>query len=348
MAARVKRAIESEAGRIEKQRDTALADARAQASIAEGIDVAAPHDDDLLQTSLQEAIRTHATLKEKRATYRATMKSAEDAKVRLAELPPGKSTTEAQADIWAAQAVFDKACVSDDAVQERIEDLEHQLREAQLVKQTTEAKKVAARDALAATDAAMVAANESIALRGQLDAAIEATGSLVETTEDEVDTADKAIQDCRIAVNRGVTIRQAIVAKLVGEQHMAKANGLAADAQRLRDAAKDTMNVLTDSIKTLHECPLHVQLSEDGDPRLALETDRSEHEFFDDLSDGERWAIVVGIAAGSNRLFTLPQAAYGELSPSTRAHIHALAQQYGCYILTAVAEDCPLHGEIYQ
>jgi len=37
-----------------------------------------------------------------------------------------------------------------------------------------------------------------------------------------------------------------------------------------------------------------------------------------EVTDGERWIEVVKIAAANNRLIVLPQAAFGELSESSR------------------------------
>lgn len=87
--------------------------------------------------------------------------------------------------------------------------------------------------------------------------------------------------------------------------------------------------------------------SDDGDPRLVLATDRSENEAFDELSDGERWPVILAVAAASNRLIVLPQSAFGELAPSTREALDAMAAERDCYVLTAIADDCDLHGERY-
>jgi hypothetical protein len=79
----------------------------------------------------------------------------------------------------------------------------------------------------------------------------------------------------------------------------------------------------------------------------VLATDRSESEYFDELSDGIKWLHAVRIAAKANRLIVLSQAAFGELAPSSKAYLDRLARDNDCWILTAEAEDCELHGAPY-
>ena len=76
-----------------------------------------------------------------------------------------------------------------------------------------------------------------------------------------------------------------------------------------------------------------------------IQTDRSDSEPFDELSDGERWRTIVPICCGPGKLIVLPQAAYGELADSTRGLIDQLANERGAYILTAQADDGELRAE---
>lgn len=84
------------------------------------------------------------------------------------------------------------------------------------------------------------------------------------------------------------------------------------------------------------------------DTRLVVATERSETELFEDLSDGEKWRVILPIAAAKNVLITLSQAAFGELAESSRAYLDTLAREVGCYILTAVADDGELRAEPYR
>ena len=204
------------------------------------------------------------------------------------------------------------------------------------------------------TNESLQSALREAALHVELHAAIESghiDGPSAIKLEDAFEAKYHAAEQrtkAREAITEGVKVRQAIEAKRKSEEHTVKAEALVIDARRLRDAARDTAQVLTDAIKTIPNCPLRVRLNDDGDPRLVIATDRSDAEPFEELSDGERWLEVVKIAAASNRLIVLPQAAFGELSESSRGTLDRLAREQNCYILTAVASDCELQARPWK
>jgi energy-coupling factor transporter ATP-binding protein EcfA2 len=347
MSARVKRAIDAEAQRIEKRRDTEQANARAQAAIAEGVDTTTEHDEQILQDALEREMERHAKAKAERDAVAkrandvtATTSRAQEARERLEQIGGGQTASE-------AQAKFDVEASNIKAIDEQIARLLAKVSEAQHARNEVAAKYTAAKEALAA-------ARREETLHTELMAAIDAAKDLTAPTEDEkleaaeaVERAEVRVEAAKAAITKGATTRAALAAKEASERHQDRADEFATQARRLRGAATDTLEVLTKSIATIEGCPLSVRQSEDGDPRLVIATDRSEFEYYDELSDGERWQVVVGIAAGSNKLIVLPQAAYGELAPSTRLQLHRLAQRNGCYILTALADDCELHGVSY-
>ncbi len=346
MAQRVKRAIEREAQRVEEREKTALADARAQASIAESVDMSLEHDDAKLQALLESAIKFHSlekgkldALLTKREAASDSIAKADAARARLSELGQGKTVTEATADRARAKAALDDA-------EAKVKRIELEL----------DAAKATARAAGTAYDAARSAveqAKREEALHAELHSAINAAGieapseeSIIDQQND-VDYAARSVASAKEAVTLGVKIRGAIEAQRRSERANEASKELHRKAKALRDAASDTADVLTGAIARLNDCPLRIKLNEDGEPRLVVATDRSESEPFDELSDGERWIHVVQIAAQQNRLIVLPQAAFGELSPSSKTQLHRLAIENQCYILTAVADDCELHGESY-
>lgn len=346
MAARVKRAIETKALSVEKFEATAISDARAQAAIAEGVDLTIPHDAEKLQTELEEAIREQTAwaaklteLQTSRAAADATNERARAARERLEQLGASPSVAD-------ATTARDQAKVAVDVVQAQIDRLRAKLREADATKAELIARQEAA-------EAALAAAKREESLHSELKAAIDADGA-VGPTDQEIEIAREqsaewtaAILDAKRAITTGATVRNAIEAQAKSTEHMERAKSLGEEKRRLRDAAADTATVLTRAIAELHGCPLKIHLSESGDPRLVIATDRSDCEYFEDLSDGEKWQVVVAIAAQANRLIVLPQSAFGELAPSTKAQLHELAKRNQCYILTAVADDCELHGEAY-
>jgi hypothetical protein len=334
MASRIKGAIEAEGRRIEKQVETAEADARAQDAIADGVDRTLPHDEWALNRAQEQAIEAHGKVKEKRAAYRRTQAAAAEAREKLEQFPPGKSVSE-------ASESFERAANALRTANLEVIRLKDMLKDAEAAQALAAECERGARNELNS-------ANAQVSLRGELDAAIEAASGATETTEEAVEQAEEARIAASQAVATGMKIRQAIAAESASKQHKEEAKRLKVIADRLRAAAEDTATVLTNAISSLHGCPLFVRVSESGDPRLALKTARAENEYFDDLSDGSRWPIIIGIAAGSNRLIVLPQAAYGELSHGTRENIHQLAKANECYILTAIADDCALTAHPFE
>lgn len=432
MAARVKRAIEAEAQRVEKREETAVANARAQATIAEGIDLNAPHDEQELQDLLERAIRHQAklhdewrALDERKAAALTAEESAREARERLAKLGGGLTVAEAQAKadeaamlLAPAERARDVAKAKDDAVQlelslaktaglmagkakgeaySALSDAEASVRilEAQLARareelaaakaksEATEAASNAADErflnletsARATEKSLIIAANEFVeaftasqtannvleaakreaALHAELMATIDASANIVAPTEQELAMAESAalgadagVDLAKEAITLGTKVRAARAAKELADKHMEKAARLKREAEQLRDAARDTSNVLTNAIATINDCPLRVKITDDGDPRLVVSTDRSADEYFEELSDGERWIHVVKIATAHNRLIVLSQSAFGELSPESKAHIDQVARDNQCWILTAEAVDCELMGAPYR
>jgi hypothetical protein len=174
---------------------------------------------------------------------------------------------------------------------------------------------------------------------------IDAAATVACPTEDEVAKAEVEVMAANAAIETGIKIRQAITAQELAAEYAEEAKTHARAAQRLRDAAHDTHDVLAEAVAKIPNCPLSVKLDDDGNARLVVPA--RDDEPFDRLSDGERWPLILQIAAASNRLITLSQAAYGELSARTRKQLHDLAVQHGCYILTASIDEGELRCTPY-
>ncbi|MEN6535448.1 MAG: hypothetical protein ABFD89_17425 [Bryobacteraceae bacterium] len=348
MSQMVKSAIEVKGREIEQLKSNAESDALAQSTIAKWVDTAQPHDESLLQQVWLKASQDYGALQEKRRAYRAGVKAAEEAREKLKELPAGKSVAEARAELEMARDARQEAADADHQAFDAIQSLEQLLREAKLARETTKAKFDAADRAEISAQEALTAANQAVETRGALDAAIEAAGMLTETTEEEVDNAAEAVGRAKDAAALGLRIRQAIEAEQKAKTLLAKVNELRAQAERLRDAAADVQDVLTAAIGKLPNCPLKIKIDSNGDPRLITETPRSPETPFDDLSDGEKWLIVVGLAVSKNRMIVLSQGAWGELSGESQAKLHEAAMACECFVLTAKADNGELRGEPYR
>jgi hypothetical protein len=334
ITSRVKGAIEEECRRVEKLERSATESAKAQLELSEEVDTELPHNEATLQRDLEVAIREHSRVKEKREAWMRTVKAAEAARSRLAELPPGKSVAE-------AQKFFEGASQSYEEKRTVVANLEARLAEAQ-----ADLKYEAA--SMLSAERELESAKRDVALRGELDAAIEAAGGAVETTENELDDAAEAVGEARQASKVGMQVRQAIEAKAKAQTHLDKAKDFREKAERLRNAAAGTFDVLSESIAKIEDCPLRVHLTEDNEPRLVVETDRSEREYFSELSDGEQLDVIMRIATRHNRLIPMSQGEFGELSPGLRDKLHELAVRHGAYIVTAVATDGELSARAYS
>ena len=176
----------------------------------------------------------------------------------------------------------------------------------------------------------------------QADAVAPVGPDVMKAAEAAVDAAVVAIRMCDAEAEAARRRKEA-------DELATKAKAATKRGEKLRDAAAATSRVLSDAIATIPDCPLFVQVDDDGETRLVIQTDRSDDkpEPFDELSDGERWKVIVPLCCGAGRLVVLPQAAYGELAPSTRAMLDAMAAERGAYILTAQCDDGELRGERY-
>ncbi len=335
MSARVKRAVEKEALRIEAQETTERANARASAQLAEGVDLEVETDEAALQAALEQAVELQADRKRQRANSDEAQVRATGARAKLAQLPKSDKTTEQ------LQQAHADACGRTMAAVNEVTRLRAALEQA-------EREQGAAQDAEVAAYELLTASKRNDELTAGWRADIDAAEAIVGPTDEQLTAASEAVEAAKLAMGKGADARRAKAARTEASKHLERAEKLGGRARRLRDAARETARVLTEAIASIPACQLRVRFSDAGDPRLVLETDRSKHEPFDDLSDGERWPVILQLAASHNRLIVLPQAAYGELSPATRAQIDALAKAHGCYVLTAQADDGELRGEAFS
>lgn len=335
MTARVKRATEKRALAVESDASTALARERAAREIAEGVDTNRPHDEKALADQLAAAIEMRGRVTAARQAGLTTRQKAEQARQRLAALPTGAmSVNEATEALDAANRKFE-------AAQDRVLELKRQLEEARGFAAVCEAGASAAKEALQN-------ATHYAKLRAELETTIKDSATVECPSEAEVAEAGNAVAKAQDAQAVGLSVRQAIAAREKADAYSAEAKDHAKLAERLRHAARDTQDVLSEAIARIPNCPLRVKSDDDGNARLVVSTDRSEHEPFDDLSDGERWPLLIGLAAQRNRLIVLPQAAFGELADSTRDAIDQLAKQHECIILTAQVDEAELRCEAWS
>lgn len=333
--ASVKRAIERRALMAEKlAKGTADEVGKLEAQV-EGVDLEAETDAALLQCELDSAVESRTRLAQKIEAQRVHAERVAEAEGKLETLKAGYNGPDretAERDQLAAKGRVDDLDQKMQALQDQISALNRdqveatrEYREAQHVRELAEQHFNSVDD---------------------LTELIEAEPEAYPTPE-EIGAAETVYRAAMDALQRGERAREAKATqgRIDDLQEIAKQQGKR--GRRLRDAAASTANVLTDAIKTIDGCPLTVAADDKGNARLVMKTDRSDAELFDELSDGERYRVIVETICQPGRLLPLSQSAMGELSPPTRWKIHQLAENRGCYIVTAIADEGPLRAERY-
>lgn len=335
MAGKVKRCIEKAAQASEKQGEMARARMAAQAEQCNGVAVDAPHDAKALQAALVSAIEAKTRIGQQRADALETIRKADEARTKLEAAEVGATT------VADASAALEEASFTEARAAQMVADLERQLTDAKNNLSLATSKVMSATQSL-------VAAKRHSELTSGWRADIDAAAGITCPTEAAVAEAVAAVDAANAAVELGGKVRDAIAAKAEAARYASVAKDHETAADRFRKAAAATQDVLSDALSGIPNCPLKVWNDPDGNARLVLETDRSEREPFDELSDGERYDVLIPMLARNGRIIVLSQAAFGELSPTIRGRVHELARQRGCFVLTAQADSGPLRAQLYQ
>lgn len=340
MAARIKRAVERRAQEHEREKESRLADARAAVQLVEGVDLLAPHDESALSAELASASEHRAALQQRNNDAAKVIAAGEKAQAELDAVGRGSD------DVELVETAVSMRALAVAEQQERVESCKAALAEAEKSLASAEASHTLATDRL---ESGKREAETLAKWEATIKAGADVLGPTAEELGNEMLNANSQCQTAQDAVVCGVKVREALAAQKRAEASSAEAKEAGQLAERMREAARAAgRDVLADAVASVPDCPLSIVPDPNGDPRLVIATDRSSEEPFEDLSDGERWPIILGIAASRNRLIVLPQAAYGELSPATRRQLHELAVEHECYLLTAEADDGDLRGEAYD
>ena len=333
MAEKVKRCVDKAAKAAEQQAETARANFRAKTDACKRVDLEAPCNAATLQAELESAVEQCSAIKQKRESAEAVRARAVEAGKSLDETGKGLDVHEAEAGLGAATNEREK---SESTVAE------------------LDGKLALARQALSDLRAGeQLAAQflEAARQRFQLIQGWRSDITAAEQTECPTDAEIGARDDARFAagaaVEQGAIVRAANKADAAAAEYRLDAEDDERRARRLRDAAAAVADVLAEAIARIPNCPLKTWEDTDGNTRLVLKTDRSEHEPFDQLSSTERWLPILDLAGGPNRLIVLPQEAFSEMTEPTRKWLHEQAVERKCYILTALADDGELRGEAY-
>lgn len=330
MADRIKRDVEAAARAEEGESETAQRKASELLAQNDGIDLEVESDADRLSAAWETATAVVADRKAKAAAFDSAIKAREEAEAKLAKLKAdapdldalrdAKSAADHATGIAAAQLVTLKAELSE--LQARIMKAE-------------EAHKLALAEYDAASER-LKAADKSAAMVAAVSKAVEeALPEAVTIAEVEAAIADQLA--ARAALERGVTVREALKRRRDAVAALEKVGAHATRAASLRAAAKGVDDVLSELVG--RACSkLRVEAG-----RLILTTGRGKT-YFADLSHGERWKLALDVAidaVGRGGVLVCPQEAYEALDPTNRRMIADHLHGSGVVMFTAEASDDP-------
>jgi len=324
MAARVKRRIEAAARAAEAAAEHAQQEAAALARQADAVNLDAPCDGAALQADLEARLAERAALIERARASAEAQQMARAARRSLDEAADnheGVTVEQAQAFEQAAHAELDVATAEVERLRASLHEAEHQAEQRRI----RYSGAIAARKAAERHEAALAVWREQVA----------AAESVELVPQADLDAAEKAVKAARHAVETGVLVRQAHDALADAEAVRERQAGHEKAAERLRDAAHGTDEVL--SMAVGQSCSrLRVEAG-----RLVLDTARGVT-YYGELSHGERWRIALDLAIDAlpaGGVLTLPQEAWEGLDPPNRQQIAEHVAGRGAVLLTAQASD---------
>lgn len=336
MAKRIKRAVDKRALDLEQKASAAAQRCAAFRSQAEGVDVEVEHDAETLQRELEAAIQAKSRMEELVHQMVAQKEAVNKAREALSDARSSYTGPSLED----AVDKYTKAKAIQDIRRQSVENLQAELAAAQ---RELESATVDCNFANAAVKAAGDHANAIQAW----DQTIKEFESKQWPTPEEMAEPDQRLIKARAANEAGQKARAALEATAQAERYHAEHDEIEKNASRMRTIAKNVESVLSDAVEAIPNSPLRIHFDDNGDARLVLETDRSREEPFDELSDGERYKVILPIFCKPNKIIVLSQAAFGEISPSNARLIHEIAAESGTFIVTAQVDDGELRGEYY-
>lgn len=331
VAAKAKRDLEAKAREKENEASLREGQAKACAESVNDVDITLPDDEASLRQAHIEASGKMSALQERQQAAEASaakLARAREGLEKIRSTYTGPTVEQAKAKVTEViQLEVDQA--------ELVRKFEAQLESAKQVHQRIKDELVSAKNARSAAEehAQTVAGYESI---------LDQTATKPPTDE-EVQAANDAVNAAASAVEQGAIVRRAKIEDANAKRHRADANEAAAIAERLRQAASQIDDVLSNAVAS------EQLIVRDG--RLYCTSHPRGETLFQELSEGERWTLAFDIAApvvGENGILVLPQAAWEALDPDNRAHIAELATKHRINVITAEATDGELRAEAFE
>lgn len=156
----------------------------------------------------------------------------------------------------------------------------------------------------------------------------------VAVSAEDVAVAEKATQDAATALTAANGVKAAKEAREKVDKLKPEIKEATRNATRLRESAASAIDKLGETINSIPGSQVSATFDDSGNVVLMVGKKP-----FDELSDGERWKLVVPMVFGPGRVIVIPQDAFGELSNDTIEFLDESAQDNECFILTARVTD---------
>lgn len=327
MAARVKAQYDEAA--LQKERYAERESGQAAALMpSPDLDLNEEHDASILQGEYDRCRDEYVTLVNRKDAFVNASQRSEAATKILEQL----NVEGLQAESQSLQTENDNLSVSIESLTETIQSLRLQIAKAESEIKAAKDKQIE-----------NVRRTREIAQQMKMvEDAQKAVGAIIgkPPTDREIQEAQGQMDLAKAAIEHGSVIRKALESASQSHKHRANAKALAEQAQRYRDAAKATDEVLSSCLK----CP-QLRVESDGkSARLVTDTDRGNGVAYHELSDGERWTIAIDIGAdqvGEGGLLVISQVGWEGIDGAHRILIHEHAKKRKVYILTAEAAADP-------
>jgi hypothetical protein len=336
LAGRVKRALDARARLDEDAAEREEGKASALRNAGEGLDLTAETDQAKLQQVHVAAVTRLAELEaQAKAAQQARAKASEARQALAAATGHAKTVAEFEAAEQAAKAEYQQ-------VKAHAEDLKRQWELAKV-------------ESLAAFDRVQSAEDQTTAARNTAKAmsgwqqAIEAAEGVAAPADEEISAARQQTLTAQQAIERAGVVRDARVKLSQAQVHQTEAHEHRKEAARLRDAAKQTDDVLSKAVASSR-----FQVARDI--LYGIWPDNAKKPYYA-MSDGERTALGTAEKIERTRALSpdparlvivkLPQRVIQDLPDSIRQHLFAMAAAMNACIISAQVDDGERRCEVW-
>lgn len=331
----VKRDLEAAARAAHSQAEQAYGASVAKLAENDGIDLDAPCDEHALNQELERAIKDQSRLKEQLRQQQQDAVRRAEALRKIDELKAQMTGPTIEA---AAYEVTQRGLdVSE--WESRVADYRRLLDEAVARVDTHRAQLKAAQSVLSL-------------VRQQNEMLLEWQKTLEQLPEDAEDLtaqifeAEQEVANARQAVLTGQRVRDALNRKADAERRSQEAAQARQREERLREAAKGTLDVLAESVRRVSN-----RVKFDSNFRLVVDHPARGECYFSDLSHGERWSLCLDMVMESARqrgkpaVLGIPQEAWEGLDGRNRQMLIDKVHNSQLIVFTAEADRAQQPGE---